>query len=180
MKKSIFLLIMVLALSCTKSNVTEPPYAKIIFGTETIKQIGKTVGEGFAPFQNQDTINLSELNSIDVIDITVIERNVDSSYFVGTTRKPSFNFSVTTSFDKEYFISGQNCFLASYGGGGDNINKITVLQGEIQFPIKISGLPQKNNDTLEFRNDNDYLIVSYLSLYTKVFVKDSILVLKNY
>jgi len=166
-----YLFLSLVLLSCSKTKPVPDPSVELTFGTLT-----SGTYTTFIPFKNQDTIEFSQLDTIKYFSIKISEMHLDSSYFVNTQRKPIFNVDINTSKDNEHFLSGSNCFLGGYGGGG-NIDFSIV--GEIYFPVGISKNPTPKNDTLEFNEGNEYIVISYLSVYSKLLVKDSLIVYKR-
>ena len=166
-----FLYLLIVLLSCSKTKPVPDPSVELTFGT-----LSSGTYTSFVPFKNQDTIELSQLDTIKYFNIKISEMHLDSSYFVGTPRKPIFNVDISSSTDIEHFLSGSNCFLGGYGGGG---NTDYTIEGEIYFPFRISKNPIPNNNILELKSENGYLVISYLSVYSKLLVRDSLFVYKR-
>jgi hypothetical protein len=175
MKKLIvYSLVLSLAIiSCSKSKSVPDPSASLTFGSLTFGTIIK-----FIPFKSQDTILPNQLDTIKFMGVEISENHLDSTYFL-ETRKPSFILDISTSMDKEHFISGSNCYLGGWGGGKGIGGIDCSLDGEIDFPIRISQNPIPNNDTLEFTGEKDHILISYLSKYSKLLVVDSLIINKK-
>jgi hypothetical protein len=169
-----FLFLLIVLISCSKTKSVPDPSVELTFGTLTS---GTYIT--FIPFKNQDTIELSQLDTIKYIGIKISEMHLDSSYFVNTQRKPIFNVDINSSRDIEHYLSGSNCILGGWGGSKNSGNIDCSIDGEIEFPVRISKNPTPKNDTLEFNEGNDYIVISYLSVYSKLQVKDSLIVYKR-
>jgi hypothetical protein len=147
------LLVISLALiSCSKTHNIPDPSVELIIGTTTKGNVAS-----FVPFRSHDTILYSELDTINLMIIKISEIHIDTSFFFGSERKPIFAVDISTSKDKQNYISGSNCFLGGYGGSSNVNNTDCDLFGQIEFPVKISKNPVPNNDTLEFNDGNDYI-----------------------
>ena len=160
--------------SCSKTKIVPDPTVNLIIGTRTT---GYMVG--FIPFKSQDTIELDQLDTINFMRIKILEMHLDSSYFLGTERKPIFSVEIHTSKDKQYYLAGSNCWLCGWGGGTNVGNTDCSIEGEIEFPVKISKNVTPDNDTLEFNDENDYIVISYISKYTKMMAHDSLIIFKH-
>ena len=169
-----FLILSLLLISCSKTKSVPDPSAELTFGTLTFDTYIK-----FIAFKSQDTIESSQLDTIKFMGIKISEMHLDSSYFLGTQRKPTFNVNINTSMDNESYLSGSNCILGGWGGGLGVGGTDCSIGGEIEFPVRISKNPTHNNDTLEFNEGNDYIVISYLSKYSKLLVKDSLVIYKR-
>ena len=176
MKKLILyvLVLLISIISCSKTKSVPDPSVKLTFGSITFGTYIK-----FIAFKSQDSIATSQLDTIKFMGIEISEMHLDSSYFLGTQRKPTFNFNINTSMDNEHYLSGANCYLGGFGGGKGVGGSDCSIDGEIDFPIRFSKNPTPNNDTLEFTGGNDHIVISYLSKYSKLLVKDSLLVYKK-
>ena len=168
------LIIVFVLLSCSKTENVPNPSVNMIIGTRTTG-----IMVSFVPFKSQDTIEYSQLDTIDLMRIKITEMHLDSSYFVGTERKPVFSVDINTSSDREHYLSGSNCWLCGWGGGTNAKNIDCTIMGELEFPIKISKKATPNNDTIEFNDENDYILITYKSVYTKMMARDSLLIYKN-
>jgi hypothetical protein len=166
-----YLFLSLVLLSCSKTKPVPDPSVELTFGT-----LSSGTYTTFVPFKNQDTIELSQLDTIKYFYIKISEMHLDSSYFVGTQRKPIFNVDISSNTDNEHFLSGSNCFLGGYGGSG---NTDCTIEGEIYFPFRISKNPIHDNNILELNSENGYLVISYLSVYSKLLVGDSLFVYKR-
>jgi hypothetical protein len=175
--KKLVLFFSVLALafiSCSKTKEVPSPLVEFNLGTLTNGYLIK-----FVPFENQHSIEYSQLDTIKYFCIIITEVHVDSSYFLGTQRRPVFAVNITTNGDKEDFLTGHNCRLGGWGGGGSIGSHDCSISGQIELPIKISNHIVPYNDTIEIMDGNDNIRVSYVSMYSKLSKQDSAHIIKN-
>jgi hypothetical protein len=174
-KHLLFFSVLALALiSCTKSKEVPSPSVEFNLGTLTKGYLIK-----FVPFENQKAIEYSQLDTLNYFCIVITEVHVDSTYFLGTPRRPVFAVDIATNGDRETYLTGHNCILGGWGGGGSVASHDCEISGQIELPIKISDHIVPYNDTIEIANGNDKIGVSYVSLYSKLSKWDSVQIIKN-
>jgi|WetSurMetagenome_2_1015567.scaffolds.fasta_scaffold02134_10 hypothetical protein len=174
-KHLLFFSVLALALiSCTKSKEVPSPSVQFNLGTLTKGYLIK-----FVPFENQKAIEYNQLDTLNYFCIVITEVHVDSTYFLGTQRKPVFEVDIATNGDRENFLTWHNCRMGGWGGGGSVGSHDCEISGQIELPIKISSHIVPYNDTIEIANGNDNIRVSYVSSYTKLSKQDSLRVIKN-
>jgi hypothetical protein len=161
-------------LSCSKTKEVPSPSAEFILGTLT-----KGYSIGFVPFNDQNRLEISQLDTINTFCIKIYENNLDSSYFAGTKRIPVFAVNLVTTIDKENFLTGHNCRLGGWWGGGIIGSNECIIGGQIELKFKVSNHVVPFNDTLEVIDANDKIKITYASMYSKLSKIDSAIIVKD-
>jgi hypothetical protein len=174
MKKHLLFFSFLALISCSKTKEVPDPSVEFNLGTLTKGNVIK-----FVPFENQDRIEHSQLDTLNYFCIVITEVHVDSTYFLGTYRRPVFVLEIATKTDKEDFTTDHNCRLGGWGGGGSVASHDCTISGQIELPIKMTDHIVPYNDTIEINDGNDNIRVSYVSLYSKLSKLDTVQIIKN-
>jgi hypothetical protein len=164
-----------LSAGCHKDSIT-PVVININLGYEGSINGGWT----FIAFKDQNQISASDLQSNTQTDIynkgiqlafsesgvpcNVLGYSGNGSGNLPTWSSLEFLFNISTTKDKEIFVTGKNGWVSGIGGGS-NLNNNCSIAVWYTFPIKLTSHFTTNNDTLEI-NPLDTVKINYRSLYT--------------
>jgi len=169
----LFLILSIFLISCSKKNQSpEQSYIKFILGTTS-----KGTNEHLVPFKNQHIIEFGELDTIDNLRIMIREDNLDIVKEFPPDSGLYFKIDINTNKDKQYCLTEYNCGLIGVGYNSQ-FSKVFAITCDFEFPIKISNSAISNNDTLELNDSDNFIVISYTSIYSKFSAKDSVLIKK--
>jgi hypothetical protein len=166
MKTEAIILIMILVISCKKQpDITVPPFLDIKFENITISDI-KPIGP--------DSVYAKYFTS--PLSVQIFEYHLEQFKLKNPDIEQGiFAFQITTPEDSEVFVKGKN--IGSSGGiGFDRHANITQIDNKFAIPVKFSDTVIKNNDTVEYSNESDYIKVQYKSGYSGRIVRKILII----
>ncbi len=150
----------------------DQPYIQFTLGSATEGYTDQLV-----PFKNQYKIESGELDTINKIRIRIVEYNLDIVNGFPPDSGLFFKVDINTSKDKQDCLTGYNCGLIGFAYSVQS-SKVSQVSCVFEFPIKISDNAIPDNDTLEFNDGDDYIVISYTSIYSRLSARDSVLIKK--
>jgi hypothetical protein len=149
---------MILALSCKKQpDVAIPPFLDIKFDGLPLSNVEPL---------SQDSVFVQYFSS--VLPVHIFEYNIQP-FKMKNVDNEIFAFQVTTPEDSEVFIKGKNIGVS--GGAGYENNHVSQIDFKFDIRVWQGNRVLHNNDTVEYRNNTDYIKVQYKSAFSGRIVK---------